>query len=519
MNRSHLNARPIETTLRAEAEPAAGGHLDVDVVVVGAGVAGLAAAAVLGRYGITTLLVERRVGPPALPRATVISTRTMELLRAWGLEDDVLAGGVDADVWLWECETLSRAEHGRAHAVGFPSREQAMAVSPCAPGTVPQDWLETVLRRSLRTLPSVRFDLGTELVTLDNGSDRVVVTLRDPGGDSTTVTAAYLVAADGAHSPVRRLLGVGMRAREGAYGGVQVVFRAPLRDVLGEVRYALYSVTTPEAPGLFLPAGRADRWVYGQGAPPGDDRANDVDPVRLARAIRLGAGVDDLDPVIEHVGPFSSPGEVAERFRVGRTFLTGDAAHRVTPRGGTGMNTAFQSGYDLGWKLAWVLQRRAPAELLDSYESERRVVAEHNVARSTDPNGSRRTVIDELQVDLGGRITHAWIPTTSGRVSTLDLLGPGWTLFTDGVGDVSDAAEACSPDTLAVRPLPPVTARALGVSGDAALLARPDGVPVARWTNAPDAADLCRAMQATAPTIGPPAGRAEHGHACTRERR
>ena len=80
--------------------------LEVDVVIVGAGAAGLAAAVALGRHGVSTLLVERRTEPSTLPRATVISTRSMELLRAWHLEDEILAGGVDADVWLWECPTF-----------------------------------------------------------------------------------------------------------------------------------------------------------------------------------------------------------------------------------------------------------------------------------------------------------------------------------------------------------------------------------------------------------------------------
>ena len=242
---------------------------DFAVVVVGAGVAGLVTAATLGHYGISTLLVEQRTEPSVLPRATVISTRSMELLRTWGLQDEVLAGGVEADVWLWECETLADAAHGRVHPVGYPNRDQAMVVSPCAPGTVPQDWLEAVLRRHLSSLPSVRFELGTQLVGLDNAADRVPATFRDATGTLFGVDAQYLVAADGAHSPVRRRLGIEMLKREGAYGGVQVVFRAPLRELLGDVRYALYSVTTPAAPGLFLPAGPDDRWVYGPTAPPG----------------------------------------------------------------------------------------------------------------------------------------------------------------------------------------------------------------------------------------------------------
>jgi hypothetical protein len=121
-----------------------------------------------------------------------------------------------------------------------------------------------------------------------------------------------------------------MDEREGAFGGVQVVFRAPLWDLVGDVRYGLYSVTTPVAPGLFLPAGRPDRWVYGAATEPEDRHGPGIDPTRLAEWIRLGAGLP-IDPVIERVGAFHSPGQIATRFRLGRTFLVGDAAHRVTP--------------------------------------------------------------------------------------------------------------------------------------------------------------------------------------------
>ncbi len=454
-------------------------EFDYDVVVVGAGAAGLAAAITLGRYGVATLLVDQRPAPSALPRATVVSTRSMELMRAWGLEDDVLEGGVDADVWLWECPTLAQAAAGTAHAVGYPTREQAATVSPCAPGTVPQDWVETVLRRHVTSLPAVRFELGTKLITLDGAPDRVAVTLLDPGGRVRIVRARYVVAADGAHSPVRRLLGVPMRGPiDGAYAGIQVVMRAPLWPMLADRRYGLYFVTTPDSPGLFLPAGRGDRWVYGPGRAPADQSA-DADPTRLVEAIRRGAGVHDLDVRLERIGPFHSLGQLAAQFRVGRTFLVGDAAHRVTPRGSTGMNIAIHSGHDLAWKLAWVVNGWAEPGLLDTYESERRVVAEHNVIRSTDPDGSRRPVLDELGVDLGGRVAHAWLPSTSPPVSTLDLLGAGWTLFTGPSRRTPDTMRVPSPAPVAIRVLDGVTARTLGLRGDGALLARPDGVPVA----------------------------------------
>ena len=115
----------------------------------------------------------------------------------------------------------------------------------------------------------------------------------------------------------------------------------------------------------------------------------------------------------------------------------------------------------------------AGPELLDTYERERRGVAEHNIDRSTDPDGSRRAVIDELHADLGGRIAHAWVPSAGERRSTLDLVGLGWTLFTE--------RELTMPATrapLTVRLLDHMAARAVGLRGGA-LLVRPDGVPAA----------------------------------------
>jgi hypothetical protein len=141
------------------------------------------------------------------------------------------------------------------------------------------------------------------------------------------------------------------------------------------------------------------------------------------------------------------------------------------------MNTAIADGHDLGWKLGWVLAGWADEHLLDTYEEERRPVAAHNVARSLDPKGSYRDVVDEIHIDLGGRIAHLWVEEEGKRVSTLDLVGDGLTLFTGPDTHLDTAASTDGSAPITVRALPAMTARALGIAPGDSLLVRPSGVP------------------------------------------
>jgi putative polyketide hydroxylase len=183
----------------------------VPVVVAGAGPAGLALAATLARGGVGSLLVERNPGLSPLPRATAVSTRTMELLRSWGLEDELWAGQLDLGATgAWAAETLASPE-GTEQPLGMAGFAEAAAASPTTLAAVPQDHLEPVLLRHLERsgLAEVRF--GTELAAFDQDADGVTVVLRErAGGASRTVRAGHLVGADGAHSRVRSLLGIAM---------------------------------------------------------------------------------------------------------------------------------------------------------------------------------------------------------------------------------------------------------------------------------------------------------------------
>jgi putative polyketide hydroxylase len=457
------------------------------VLIVGAGPAGLVAATTLARQGIAVLLVERRTGPSPIPRATGISTRSMELFRSWGLEERVRAAEMDVTTMGWVCANLAKPD-GMAVSLGFPSREEARAASPTGPAAVPQDHLEPVLLDHLGTYPHVDVRFGVELVALEQDRDGVTVTLRDHRTNRhTTVRSAYVVGADGAHSTVRRSVGIAMHGPDNLADQLTVLFRAPLAEVVDERRYGLYMIQGSADIEVFVPAGDGDRWLYSRTWSPGTEQWADYRAARLVDLIRAGAGAPDLPVNILRVGSFRFAAQVAERYRDGRVFLAGDAAHRMTPRGGTGMNTAIHDAYDLGWKLGWVLHGWAPADLLDSYQTERRPVGIRNTTNSAQAN---RPDPDAFANDLAGRLPHVWQPHLGPHVSTLDLLGPGRTLLvgpdaaaTSGLLTLGSRLDGGAPiDTHIVDA---AAAAAFGIGPDGAVLVRPDGQVAARWNRLP----------------------------------
>jgi len=465
------------------------------VLVVGAGPAGLTAAVMLARQGIDVLVVERRPDGSELPRATVLSVRNMELLRSWGLEQRILAGGVDVEMSMYEMPTAVRAAEGSRIDVGYPTAAQAAIVSPTVPACVPQDHLESVLLDHLATLPAATVERGTEVVDVNTTADRVAVSLRDLAADARrTVTAQYVVAADGPRSRVRSSLEIEFVGPDGLMEGVMVEFRAPqLWQALASHRFGVYSIVEPEAVGTLLPAGPGDRWLFALAMEKDETRADAATREMLRQRIELAAGIPGMAIDVTRHGFFTAGAQLASRFSSGRVYLAGDAAHRITPRGGTGLNTAIGDGRDIGWRLAWVLRGWAPASFLDGYEEERRPVAVHNLERSADPAGTRRAAATELPVDLGGRIPHVWIDGENR--STLDALGPGLTLF-HGPGATTGQFESAVPPVTRVA-LDRMGTRAFGLGATGAALVRPDGVAVAVWGSATNrSSDVARAASA-----------------------
>jgi 2-polyprenyl-6-methoxyphenol hydroxylase-like FAD-dependent oxidoreductase len=327
-----------------------------DVVVVGAGPTGLLLAGDLAAAGVRVTVLERRLDESNLTRAFVVHSRTLEQLDARAVADGLLATGRKVDHFrLFSSVSVDLTP--------LPSRFPFMLVTP-------QYEVERALAdRALAAGATLL--RGADLRQLRQQADHVEVTYRDADGAERTMRAAYVVGTDGHHSVVRRELGLG-------FPGKAVVQSLVLADLRMTDPPTEQLTVDGNADGFCFVVPFGDGWyrviARDRRTEQPDDAPVDLDEIVWVARRVFGTDFGMHDP--RWMSRFHSEERQVERYRVGRVFLAGDAAHVHSPAGGMGMNTGLQDAANLGWKLAAAVHGRGGDRLLDTYNAERHPVGE-----------------------------------------------------------------------------------------------------------------------------------------------
>jgi 2-polyprenyl-6-methoxyphenol hydroxylase-like FAD-dependent oxidoreductase len=537
----------------------AGMQHDTDVLVVGAGPVGLTAAILLAQQGLRCVVAERRRDAQRAPAAHVVNARTFEVLRAAAVDMEAIAAWckdpADAGTVRW-MTTLAGEELG---SLPFERQgEDTLALTPTPLRNLSQHRLEPILLEHVRARTRAKVLLGHEWESSEQDENGVASRLRDlASGEERRVRSRYVLAADGAGSGVRRALGIEPVGPARLASFVMIHFEAGLRPLVGARPAVLYWTTAPGAGGTFVAHDIDATWVYMHAFDPAQERAEDFTPARCTEIVRRAAGLPAFDPPLRTISTWHMSAQVAERYRDGRIFLVGDAAHRFPPTGGLGLNTGVQDAHNLVWKLGAVEAGWAAPSLLDSYDAERRPVARENadvslrnamrlfdVTRALEEGGDPARVraaiagqaehFDMLGLQLGfryergaiapdgsappdvanpvrefvpsgrpgARLPHAWLAGAGARASTLDLVARDRMTLVAGAGGgawLEAAAKLDGPTLHRVaigRDVPDAGgawASQLGIEPGGAILVRPD--QHVAWRSAGGSDDPLRALR------------------------
>ncbi len=365
----------------------------VPVIVVGGGSVGLSLAAELGWRGVECLVIEERDHLNDHPRANAVANRTMEYYRRWGIDDAITNAGIPPDLpaeYLWVTSL-----HGREiHRVSLPPFDQLLLTrqsggyaeaehnwSPYLKTITGQNLVEQSILGFIEELEPVDFRFGWKLIDFADDGDRVVCRLEQRStGRQETVETSYLAACDGGRSTVRRQLGIDYEGTSNLASFVSVYFHAP--DMIDRHEFGHGNIFFPlhrDHRGFMLTWDDDQTYTYHLILDEGQDWS-EIDPEEAIRSV-VGA---DFEIDVHSVQPWDAHALVAERYRGGRAFLVGDAAHLFSPTGGFGMNTGVSDAIDLAWKLQAALEGWAGPGLLDSYDEERRPVGHRNTREAAE---------------------------------------------------------------------------------------------------------------------------------------
>lgn len=459
---------------------------ETDILIVGAGPVGATAALLCARFGLRSIIVEkreRRIGPP---KAHALNPRSCEIYASLGIGYERLARHAmprDDGGFVRFVTRLQGLELG---ALPYERQDDdALDATPTPLINIPQPALEDILLEDIAANPMIDLRRPQTWISVADAGPDVLSRIATPGGERE-IRSRYVLACDGADSAVRKACGVDMPGDARIEDRIMIHIEADLRPLLGERPGVLYFITDPASPATLIAYDLASTYVLMHRYEKTAEDPASFSPERCRQIVQRAIG-PDIPFEIRHISPWTMTALVAERYRKGRIFLCGDAAHRFPPSGGLGLNSGMQDAHNLIWKIASVERGWAAESLLDSYQRERRPIAAAYSAQSHGnalrmgklfsyvaaefrtaggdihraeqllSSGGRRATLDELielqrphfdsfglqlgfrygdaswthhvsdfapRIVEGVRMPHVWIDISGRRASTLDLLDP-----------------------------------------------------------------------------------------------
>ena len=370
---------------------------ETQVLIVGGGPTGLLMSILLSQQGISNVVVERKLNFQQSPAAHVVNARTFEICRSAGIDmEKVEAISQDPaeGAWVRWSSSLGKGEVGKVPFEGQHHFDELFATSPYPLRNLSQHLFEPLLASYVKTLVH-----GAMWVSSLQDNDGVSSVIRDTqSNEEKSIRSSYVIGCDGARSALRDSTSITMDGPDELQSFIMIHATTDLGPVVGDSPATLYFITNPEIRSTFIAHDISKTWVLMK------EWNSETEPMESfttdkAREIFCKAAGISLDYPLEisNVGNWRMSCQIASKYSEGRIFIAGDAAHRFPPTGGLGLNTGAGDVHNLAWKLAFVLKGIATEDLLETYEAERKPVADRNAQVSLD-NAFR---LFEVWISLG----------------------------------------------------------------------------------------------------------------------
>ena len=358
-------------------------EIEFPVLIVGGGPVGLLGAHLLAQRNIPCLVAEKHAQRLEAPKAHALNPRSLEICAAAGLDMDLIhaaATPAHEGAYVRMVETLSKPPIG---SIAYERQDEAVRdLTPWPLINIEQPKFEQVVEAAITDSPLVQFRRGLEWMSYQSSDEGVMSNLFDrTTGKTVTVRSRYLIACDGANSAVRKALGIGLEGPDGIANHMMIHFEADLRHVVADKPGILYFLFGPGINGTLIAYDIGKTWVLMHPCSP-DATEAEFSEAHCHAAITAAVGAPVPDLKIKGVRGWKMSALLADRYQEGQIFLAGDAAHLFPPTGGLGLNTGLADIDNLVWKIAAVEDGWAGKGLLQSYQDERRIIAQTNMGQS-----------------------------------------------------------------------------------------------------------------------------------------